>query len=109
MAGSLVGLVLAVGLGFVSFTSGTLGQGGTECGSVWLVSAYYGGCVDRLDAVAFIVFAGIGLTSCLTIIGFVRMRRVAGWVIPVAVVLGLAIAGLGPRVWRDAVFLNFGY
>ena len=109
MAGSLVGLLLAVSLGFVSFTSGTLGQGGTECGSVWLVAAYYGGCADRLDAVAFIVFAGIGLTSCLIVIGFERTHRVAGWAIPVAVVVGLGIAVLGPRIWKDAVFLNFGY
>ena len=109
MAGSLAGVVLAVGLGFVNFTSGSIGQGGTECGSVWKVSAYYAGCSDRLDAAAFVVFAGIGLSVSLIIIGVMHAHRLAGWATLLAVVLGITIAALGPRIWRDTVFLNFGY
>lgn len=109
MGGSLAGLVLAVGLGFVSFTTGRIGEGGTECGSVWKVSAYYAGCTDRLDVAAFAVFAGIGLSACLIVIGVMRAHTLRGWATLLAVLLGVTIAGLGPRIWRDAVFVNFGY
>jgi hypothetical protein len=109
MAGSLASVVLAVGLGFVSFTSGPIGQGGTECGSVWSVSAYYAGCTDQLDTAAFAVFAGIGLSMSLITIGIMHAHRLAGWAIVFAVILGVTTAAIGPRIWRDAVFLNFGY
>lgn len=75
MAGSLASVVLAVGLGFVNFASGPIGQGGTECGSVWKVSTYYAGCTDRLGAAAFVVFAGIGLSVSLIIIGVMHAHR----------------------------------
>jgi hypothetical protein len=109
MAGSLAGVVVAVGLGFVNFTSGPIGQGGTDCGSVWKVSAYYAGCTDQLDTAAFAVFAGLGLSVSLIIIGVVHAHRLAGRATAFALILGITIAALGPRIWRDAVFLNFGY
>jgi hypothetical protein len=33
----------------------------------------------------------------------------AGWATALAILLGVTIAGLGPGIWRDAVFLDFGY
>jgi hypothetical protein len=33
----------------------------------------------------------------------------AGWDAALAILLGVTIAGLGPRIWSDAVFLDFGY
>lgn len=109
MAASLAAAVLAVGFGLVSFTSGPIGRGGTECGSVWRVSAYYAGCTDQLDSAAFAVFAGIGLSVSLIIIGVTHAHKSAGWATLFAVILGITIAVLGPRIWRDAVFLDFGY
>jgi hypothetical protein len=98
---SLAGAVVAIGLGFVSFSSGVVGQGGTECGSVWKVSANYAGCTDQIDAAAFAVFAGIGLSVCSIIIGVMHARRFAGWATLFAVISGITIAALGPGIWRE--------
>ena len=97
------------GLGLVTHSEGTMGQGGVECGSVWFVTAYHSGCEAWLDDMSRVVFAAIGLSTALLLAGLVRWRngpRLA-WMLPV--LAGLAIAVLGPRLWREGIFLNFGY
>lgn len=101
-----MGLCVAFGLGFVRFSTGTAGQGGTECGSVWMVSAYYAGCVDRLALVADVVFVGIGVSVGLLGVGLAGHRQ---WVRAVALVSGAAIALLGASMWTNVVFETFGY
>jgi hypothetical protein len=72
-------------------------------------ATYYAGCTDQLDSAAFVVFAGIGLSICLIIIGMMHAHRLARWASLFAAISGITIAALGPRICRDAVFLNFGY
>ncbi len=108
----LVAVVVAsvgVSLGLVTHAEGTMGQGGVECGSVWFVSAYHSGCEEWLDDMSRVVFAVIGLAAALLLAGVVRWRHARGlaWALPV--IAGLVIAVLGPRWWREGIFLNFGY
>jgi hypothetical protein len=97
------------GLGLVTHSEGTMGHGGVECGSVWFVAAYHSGCEEWLDDMSQVVFAAIGLSTALLLAGLVRWRNGPRpvWMLPV--LAGLAIAVLGPRLWREGIFLNFGY
>lgn len=97
------------GLGLITHVEGTIGEGGVQCGSVWLVSAYHSGCQEWLDDMASAVFAAMALSVTLLLAGLVRWRgwTGVGWALPP--LAGLAILTLGPRVWRESVFLTFGY
>ena len=102
----LVAIIVAcvgVGLGFVTHSEGTMGQGGVECGSVWFVSAYHSGCDEWLDDMSRVVFGAIGLSVSLLLVGLVRWRGWRGlvWVLPAAG--GLMIAAPGPRLWREGM------
>jgi hypothetical protein len=108
----LVAVVVAsvgVSLGLVTHAEGTMGEGGVECGSVWFVSAYHSGCEEWLDDMSRVVFAAMGLAAALFLAGLVLWRHGRGLARAVPVAAGLVIAVLGPRLWREGIFSNFGY
>lgn len=99
----------ALGIGLVEHSEGVSGRGGVECGSVWLVTSYHSGCESWLDAASQAAFVLLGASVGVLTAGLVRGRY--GWRVAAAagVVLGLAIAVIGPSVWADRVFSTFGY
>ncbi len=109
VAGSLLAALATAGLGLLTHSSGTVGAGGVECGSVLFVSAYHSGCQGWLDSMCRVVFGAAGIAVVLLGAGLVRWRSWprAAWV-PIGV-LAVALTLIAPVLWRDAVFRSFGY
>lgn len=100
---------VAVALGLVTHSEGTVGHGGVECGSVWSVKAYHSGCGTWLDDMSRVVFAAAALSFALLLTMLVRRRGGLRVALGLSVFAGLAIVLLGPWLLREAVFLDFGY
>lgn len=98
-----------VGMGFLATSKGTMEQGGVACGSVWLVKAYHSGCESWLDDMARVVFLALGASTTLLLFLLVSGRGGVRVLRGLPVAAGIAIAVLGPRLWHDAVFVDFGY
>lgn len=108
----LAAVVAACGgivVGSIEHAEGTMGRGGVECGSVWFVAAYHSGCQPWLDGMSRVVFVLLGISAALLLTTLVRAWRGSRLAMTLVVLVGLAIAVVGPRLWRQMVFLNFGY
>ncbi len=105
-----VGAALAgIVLGLIGHSEGTMGRGGVECGSVFAVSAYHSGCQTWLDGMSRAVFVLLGLSTALLLAALVRAWRGSRVGMTLVILVGLGIAVVGPRIWREAVFVTFGY